>query len=223
MWGRLKCLYLTFFSMYSTSDGRWEFCTSNSVRSASSRQGGGSLGCRAVGSLRIRRILTHTHTHFNLIFFYRQHSGSLTLLRSVIWLLQQHDKIVSLLTHLRAIVRTLALFLARGREEEFVLGVEAEDRVCTYSSRMQKKHVDVLSSDKILQATKHFVIIIILMTVMSGFDRFSMMFWGGKNDLLDWNHCDILYYLYSHWVWCKLTTQNYSNNFFVILRKSLEI
>lgn len=55
--------YLTFFSMYSTSDGRWEFCTSNSVRSASSRQGGGSLCCRVGGSLRMRRILIQTHTH----------------------------------------------------------------------------------------------------------------------------------------------------------------
>lgn len=49
--------YLTFFSMYNTSEGRWEFCTSNSVRSASRRQGGGSLGCRVGGSRRIRRIL----------------------------------------------------------------------------------------------------------------------------------------------------------------------
>lgn len=51
--------------MYSTSEGRWEFCTSNSVRSASSRQGGGSLGCRVGGSLRMRRILTHKHTKNN--------------------------------------------------------------------------------------------------------------------------------------------------------------
>lgn len=48
---------LTFFSMYKTSEGRCEFCTSNSVKSASSRHGGGSLGCRVGGSLRIRRIL----------------------------------------------------------------------------------------------------------------------------------------------------------------------
>ena len=56
------CSDLTFLSMYSTSEGRLEFCTSNSVRSASSREGGGSLGCRVGGSFLMRRILKHKHT-----------------------------------------------------------------------------------------------------------------------------------------------------------------
>lgn len=43
--------------MYRTSDGKCEFFTSNSVRSASSREGGGSLGCRVGHSFLIRRIL----------------------------------------------------------------------------------------------------------------------------------------------------------------------
>lgn len=52
-----KMTNLTFLSMYSTSEGKLEFCTSNSVRSASSREGGGSLGCRVGGSFFIRNIL----------------------------------------------------------------------------------------------------------------------------------------------------------------------
>lgn len=43
--------------MYRTSDGRWEFFTSNSVRSASNREGGGSFGCRVGYSFLKRRIL----------------------------------------------------------------------------------------------------------------------------------------------------------------------
>lgn len=49
--------HLTFFSMYRTSEGRWEFWTSYSVKSASRTEGGGSLGWRAGGSRRIRNIL----------------------------------------------------------------------------------------------------------------------------------------------------------------------
>lgn len=91
-WGPLciKSTDLTFFSMYSTSEGKWEFCTSNSVRSASSRQGGGSLGCRVGGSLRMRRILKQTHlSHFvavllfffTLCFFFCLYRGSLASYR----------------------------------------------------------------------------------------------------------------------------------------------
>lgn len=49
--------HLTFFSMYRTSEGRWEFWTSYSVKSASRTDGGGSLGSRVGGSRRIRNIL----------------------------------------------------------------------------------------------------------------------------------------------------------------------
>lgn len=60
--------YLTFFSIYRTSEGRFELCTSNSVRSASSREGGGSLGCRVGGSLRILRILSEGEKQTNMYF-----------------------------------------------------------------------------------------------------------------------------------------------------------
>lgn len=47
----------TFFNMYSTSDGKWELATSNSVRSASSTEGGDSFSCRKGSSFLMHRIL----------------------------------------------------------------------------------------------------------------------------------------------------------------------
>ncbi|TNN62131.1 hypothetical protein EYF80_027621 [Liparis tanakae] len=46
----------------STSEGRWELATSNSVRSASSTEGGGSLACRMGTSFLKRRILDSRKT-----------------------------------------------------------------------------------------------------------------------------------------------------------------
>lgn len=125
-WGPLciKSTDLTFFSMYSTSEGKWEFCTSNSVRSASSRQGGGSLGCRVGGSLRMRRILKQTHlSHFVALLLFFLHYVSSSVYTGA---------------HLRAIERTLVLFLTRCRTAEFELEAGTEESVWTCNSKKEK-------------------------------------------------------------------------------------
>lgn len=124
---------LTFFSMYSTSEGKWEFCTSNSVRSASSRQEGGSLGCRVGGSLRMRRILNPADTCIKTRFIIG-HSFCFVF----VFTHEVFFPFVYTGTHLRAIERTLVLFLTRCRMAEFELEAGAEDSVWTYKGRKEK-------------------------------------------------------------------------------------